>query len=36
MSFLRSGVIAETYEIATACHSADLYLDETEFSKAHP
>jgi hypothetical protein len=30
MSFLRSGVAAETYEIATACHSADLYLDETE------
>jgi hypothetical protein len=30
MSFLKSGVVAETYEIATACHTADLYIDETE------
>ena len=30
MSFLQSGVVAETYELATACHTADLYMDETE------
>ena len=30
ISFLKSSVTAGTYEIATACHTADLYLDEAE------
>jgi len=30
MSFLKSSVITETYEIAITCHSVDLYMDETE------
>jgi len=30
MSFLKSSVIAETYEIATTCHSNDIFMDEAE------
>jgi hypothetical protein len=30
MSFPKSSVIAETYEIVTTCHCNDLYMDETE------
>ena len=30
MSFLKSSVITETYEIALTCHSNDVFLDEAE------
>ena len=30
ISFPRSSVVAETYELVTACHTVDIFMDETE------